>query len=142
MCRLLFGVRPTLVLLQWHVKDHSHSAKCPGGRLHRNMHTPLTQRSRSGLTMPLSRNSVGTYPETSSRSLSGNFRPQSSELPEPLWTDPGMKEWNKCTQANLHLKKKKRRRGMNGRTIAQSSRKRGKSHHHHYHHHHTIGCIL
>ena len=25
---------------------------------------PLTQRSRSGLTMPLSRHSVGTYPET------------------------------------------------------------------------------
>ena len=30
------------------------------------MHTSLTQRSRSGLTMPLSRYSVGTYPETSS----------------------------------------------------------------------------
>ena len=30
------------------------------------MHTPLSQRSRSELTMPLSRHSVGTYQETSS----------------------------------------------------------------------------
>ena len=37
-----------------------------GGRLHLNTHTPLTQRSRSGLIMSLSRNSVGTYPEMSS----------------------------------------------------------------------------
>ena len=37
--------------------------KSASGRLHLNMHTPLTQRSRSGLTMPLSRRSVGTYQE-------------------------------------------------------------------------------
>ena len=47
-------------------KDPGHSAKSAGGRLHLKTHTPLTQRSRSGLTMPLSRHSVGTYPETSS----------------------------------------------------------------------------
>ena len=66
MCGLLFGVRSTPVLPQWHVKEPCHSAKSAGGRLHLNTHTPLTQRSRSGLTMPLSRHSVGTYPETSS----------------------------------------------------------------------------
>ena len=33
-----------------------------------NTHAPLTQPSRGGLTMPLSRRSVGTYPETSSHS--------------------------------------------------------------------------
>ena len=38
--------------------------------------------------MPLSGRSVGTYPETN---LSGNIRPQSSQLAEPLWTDPGLK---------------------------------------------------
>ena len=37
-----------------------------GGRLHTSTHTSLTQRSWSGLTMPLCRHSVGTYPETSS----------------------------------------------------------------------------
>ena len=48
------------------VKDPGHSAKIAGGRLHPNTHTPLTQRSRSGPTMPLSRQSVGTCQETSS----------------------------------------------------------------------------
>ena len=66
-CRLLFGVHSTPVLPQWHVKDPGPSAKSAGGRLHLNTHTPLTQRSRSGLTMPLSKHSVGTYPETSSQ---------------------------------------------------------------------------
>ena len=51
---------------QWHVNKPSRFAKIAGGMLHLNTHTPLTQRSRSGLTVPLSRHSVGTYPETSS----------------------------------------------------------------------------
>ena len=66
VCRLLFGVCSTPVLPQWRLKDPSHSAKSAGGRLQLNTHTPLTQRSRSGLTMPLSRHSDGTYQETSS----------------------------------------------------------------------------
>ena len=45
-------------------RPRSFCQKC--GRLHLNTHTPLTQRNRSGLTTPLSRHSVGTYPETSS----------------------------------------------------------------------------
>ena len=43
--------------------------------------------------MLLSRQSVGTYPKTSSHNLSGNIQPQSSQLAEPLWTDPGVKSW-------------------------------------------------
>ena len=66
VCRLLFGVRSTPVLPQLHIKDPGHSAKSSDGRLQLNTYTPLTQRSRSGKTMPLSRHSVGTYPETSS----------------------------------------------------------------------------
>ena len=57
---------PPPVLLQWHVKDPGHSAKSAGGRLHLNTHTPLTQQIQSGLSMPLSRHSVGTNQETSS----------------------------------------------------------------------------
>ena len=68
LCWLLFGVRSTPVLPQWHVKNSGHSAKCEGARLHLNTHTPLGQRSPSRLIMPLSRHSVGTYPETSSHS--------------------------------------------------------------------------
>ena len=66
VCWLLFDVRSTPVLPQWHIKDPGHSAKSGGGRLHLNMHTPLTLRSGSGLTVPLTRHSVGIYQETSS----------------------------------------------------------------------------
>ena len=62
VCCLLFGVLSTPV----HVKDPGHSAKSAGSRLHLNTHTPMTERSRSGLTMPLSRHCVGTYQERSS----------------------------------------------------------------------------
>ena len=52
----------------------------------------LTQRSRSGLTMPLSRHSVGTYQENElTHNSSGNTLPQSSQLAEPLWIDSGLK---------------------------------------------------
>ena len=67
VCWLLFGVHSTPTLLQWHVKDPSHSAKSANGRLHLNMHTPLIQQSQSGLTMPLSSHSVGTHQVMSSR---------------------------------------------------------------------------
>ena len=66
VCWLLFGVRSTPLFPQWHVKDPGHSARSAGGRLHLNTHTPLTYQSRNGLTMLLSRHSVGTYQETSS----------------------------------------------------------------------------
>ena len=54
------------VLPQWHENDPGLLAKSVGGRLHLNTHTPLTQRSRSGLTMPLSRQNVRTYLKTNS----------------------------------------------------------------------------
>ena len=92
VCRLLFSIRSTPVLPQWHVKDPGHSVKSAGSRLHINTHITLTQRSRSGLTMLLSRHSGGTYPVNKlTRNLSGNTRPQSSQLTEPLWTDPGVR---------------------------------------------------
>ena len=60
--------------------------------------------------MPLSRHSVGTYhyQELSSpatHNSSGNTWSQSSQLAEPLWTDPGLKSGIRV-QANLHFKKK------------------------------------
>ena len=69
VCWLLSAVCSTPVLPQWHVKDPGHSAKSAGGRINLNMHTPLTQQSRSGLTMPLSRHSVGTYQEMRSHAI-------------------------------------------------------------------------
>ena len=78
---LTFCADSTPALPQWHVKDLGHSAKSAGGRLHLNKHTPLTHRSRSGLTMPLSRQRVGIYQETSSHATRqgtlGHSRPNS-----------------------------------------------------------------
>ena len=91
-CWLLFGVHSTPVLPQWHIIDPGHSAKSAGGRLHLNTHAPLTQRRRSGLTMELSRHSLGTYRGNElTHNLLGNTQPQLSQLAEPLWTDPGLK---------------------------------------------------
>ena len=66
LCWILFSVRSTPVLPQWHVKDPGHSAKSAGGGLYLKTHTLLTQRIRSGLIMPLSTYSEWTYQETSS----------------------------------------------------------------------------
>ena len=88
LCVDSFGFRSIPVLLQWHVKDPCHSAKSVGGRLHLNTHTPLTQRSRSGLSMPLSRHSVGAHQGKELKcNLSGNACLQSYKPAEPLWTD-------------------------------------------------------
>ena len=77
------------------------------GRLHVNMHTPLTQRSQCGLTMPLSRHSVGIYLENKfTRNLLGNFWRQLSQLAEPLWTDPGIKSGISVHEQISTLKKK------------------------------------
>ena len=63
------------------------------------------------------------------RNLSGNIRSQSSQLVEPLWTDPGLKSGVSFTRANLHFKKQNKcRREMNCRTFSQNPRTRGKSH--------------
>ena len=86
LCVLTFILCPVQpLLLQWRVKDPSHSAKSAGSGLHLNRHTPLTQRSWNELTMPLSRHSVGTYPETSSHTTC------QETSTEPLWTDLGIK---------------------------------------------------
>ena len=84
VCSLLLGVHSTPMLPQWHVKDPGHSAKSAGGTLHLDTHTPLTERSRSGLTMPLCSGNELT------RNSSGNNRLQSSQLAEPLLTNPGL----------------------------------------------------
>ena len=66
VCWLLFRVRSTPVLPQWHIKGPGYSVKSAGGRLHLITHTPLTQKKSEWATMPLSRHSEGTYQETSS----------------------------------------------------------------------------
>ena len=128
----------TLIRCPFHpqrVKDLGHSAKNSGGRLHLNTHTSLTQRSRRGLTMPLPRHNVGTYQGFElTGNTSGNTWPQSSQLAEPLWTDPGIKNGISVREQispppkKKKEEEKKRRQGMNDRTFSQNPCKRGKSH--------------
>ena len=62
-------------------KRPGHSAKSAGGIVHLSTHTPLTQRSQSGLTMLLSRHSVGTYSERRScKTCQGTFSRIKSEI--------------------------------------------------------------
>ena len=101
----LLGVHSTPELPQWHVKDPEYSAKSAFSRFHLNTHTPLTQRSRSGLTMPLSRRSEGTYQETRSHATrQGTF---GHSLAEPLWTDPDLKSGISVRELISTKKKKK-----------------------------------
>ena len=100
------------VLPQWLVKGLGQSSKSAGGRLHLFTHTPFTQRSRSGLTMPLSRHSVGTYPETSSKpTCHGTFGHRTSQLDKLLWPDPGIPSGisvRELISIHTHTQKKKK----------------------------------
>ena len=94
---------------------------------------PCTHRIRSGLTV-VSRHSVGICQGNElTRNLSGNTRPQSSQVAEQLWTDHGLNsERNWCVRADHHFKTKpeKRRRGINHRTFPKNFGTRGQSHQH------------
>ena len=127
LCR--FHPRVTSVALK---KLRSFCQKCRW-QVNLNTHTPLSQRSQSGLTVLLSRHSVGTYQETSSHATC-QVRSQLTHLAEPLWTYPGIKSRISVCELISTLKKKKHRWGMNCWTFSQNPRMRWKSHHHHQHH--------
>ena len=112
------------MLPQWYVKDPGHSAKSVDVRLHLNTHTPSTQRSRSGLTKPLSRHSVGNLSGNEpTRDLSGNIQPQSFQLAEPLWTDPGLKSGISVHELIFTSKSKKAQAGNEWSNIPPKSPK-------------------
>ena len=94
--------------------------------------TPLTQRCRRGLTMPMSSHSLGTYPETSSHATHQGILGHCHRISQSHCGPILAEEWNQCAQANSHFKKKKKcRQGMNGQTFSPNPRKREKSQHHH-----------
>ena len=57
---------------------------------------------------------MGTSENELTRNLSGNIRPQSSQLAEPLWTDPGIESGISVRELTSTKKKKKRRKAQAG----------------------------
>ena len=111
-------------------KKPSHSAKSAGGRSHLNTHTLLTQRSRIGLTMPLSRHSVETYPETSSHATcQGTFGQGRLSLLSHCRLILAYRVKLVCVSYSPLKKNKRRRQEMNHRTFSQNPCKQVKSHH-------------
>ena len=84
-------VRCTPVLPQWHVKDPGHFAKSACGRLQLNTHTPLTHKPKWSDDAAIQAECGNLSGNELTRNLSGNSRPQSSQLAKPLWTDLGLK---------------------------------------------------
>ena len=71
--------------------------------------------------MPLSRQGVGIYQETSSHATrQGNTRSQSSQRAEPLWTDPGLKSGISLREQISTLKKKKKKKSAGGNELSNS----------------------
>ena len=106
-------------------KRSGHSAKSAGGRLHLNTHTPLTQRSRSGLTM-LPRHSVEVYQGNElTRSSSGN----DSHSHFSLLSQRGLihpETWDWRARAELRLKKKAQVRNESSNIQEKKKKKKEK----------------
>ena len=136
VCWLLLGVRSTPVLPQWHVEDPGHSAKSAEWQV-TPKHAYTVDPTKSEWTDYAAVQAYwgNLWGNELTRNLSGNIRPQSFQLAEPLWTDPSMKsgisvrELISTSKKKEEKKKKKRRPG----TFSPNPRQRGKNHHHHHH---------
>ena len=102
------------MLPQWHVKDLDYSAKSAGGRLHLKTHTPLTQRNRSGLTMPLFRYSVGTSQETSLHATRQGTLGHNRLSSLSHWIDPGQRSAISVRELISTYKKRKKKKALAG----------------------------
>ena len=80
--------------------------------------------------MPLCRQSVRTYQEASSHTTHQGTLSQSSQLAEPLWTDPGLKSGISVHDLISSLKKKVQK-GNELLNVSKNPCKEN-SHHHHY----------
>ena len=130
LCWLLFSVRSTPCYHMWHVKDPGHSAKSANIRLHPNMHTPLTQRSRSGLTV-LSSHYCGNLAVKRAQMQLIREHLATVLLARGATVDWSLPEnWNRCAWADPHYWKIKNAQAGN-ETLPKNPRKWRKSHHHH-----------
>ena len=73
--------------------------------------------------MSLSEHSVGTCLETSSHNLLGNIQPQSSQLAEALWSDPGIKSGISVHELISASKKKEKKKSADREQLVERSPK-------------------
>ena len=106
----------------------THINKSAGGRLRLNSHTPLTKQSQSGLTMPLCRESMGTYQESSSHAIrQGTLSHSCLSSLSHYGLIPGLRSRISVNDLISTLKKKRRRWGMNYWTFSPNPHAPGKS---------------
>ena len=107
-CTSFISVKCKFVNLTWLSRNWSSSSTTQHSRhfLCSFAMFKYLPRSLSGMTMPMSRHSVGTFQETSSHATrQGNSVTIISACWATVdWSWP--KEWNLCAQAKLHFKKK------------------------------------
>ena len=77
--------------------------------------------------MSLCRHSVGISENELTRNSSGNTRPQSSQLAEPLWTDPGLRSGISVRNLISILKKKVQAGNAMSNIFPKSSHARNKA---------------
>ena len=103
------------MLPQLQVKDPGHSSKSAGGRLHLNTHIPLDQTKLEWADCaPVQAECGNLSGNELTCNSSGNTRLQSSQLAEPLWTDPGLKSGISLRDLISTLKKKKKKKSAGG----------------------------
>ena len=109
--RCPFHPRVTAVASKKKTTTTGHSAKVQVvGYTWTRIH-PWSQQSRSGLTMPLCRHSVGISGNKLTRNSSRNTRPLSPQFGEPLWTDPDLSSRTGVRDLISTYKKKKKSTG-------------------------------
>ena len=95
------------MLPQWRVKDPGHSAESADGRLHlKHAYTLDPTKSEWAGYAAVQAYCGNLSGNTLTLNLSGNIRPQSSQLTEPLWTGPGLKSGISVRELISTLKKK------------------------------------
>ena len=83
---------PTPALPQWHVKSPGHFChKCKWQATPKHAHTLDPTKSEWADYADVQAQCGNLSGNDITRNASGNTRPQSSQLAEPLWTDPGLK---------------------------------------------------
>ena len=111
------------MLLQWNVKDPGQFTESAGGRLHLNTRTPVTQRSRIGLTVLSMQAECGDLlGKRAHTQLVGERWLQSSQPAEPLWADPGRKSGIGLRELmSIKNKRNKTKKGAGRRSSHQKS---------------------